>query len=209
MPLPLLLISSPMDFAGEHEMLEAMFEQGLLRFALRKPGIHESELERWLLALDADFRSRVVVHGYPGLAQGMDLAGCHMPLDWLRAGNHQLSEFAGVREWSVSLHGFEELRQCPAGVSRCYLGPVFDSISKQGYLSAFTGDEIRAGLFMARARTAHCPQVYALGGVEADKFSRIAEYGFDGAAVLGAVWNAPDPVGACAELLQEAEATHV
>jgi thiamine-phosphate pyrophosphorylase len=205
MSLSLKLVSSPLNFAGEHEMVEAMFAAGLPCLHLRKPGMSGSELERWLLALDADVRGRVVVHGAPDLAVGMELAGCHMPLEWLVAGRHTLAEFGEVRAWSASLHSLEELRQCPAGVTDCFLSPVFDSISKPGYGAAFTFDELREGLFMARARSAQVPFIYALGGVDAENLGRVLDLGFDGAAVLGAVWNAPDPVGAWEELWRVAE----
>jgi len=204
MSLALKVVSSPEDFAGEHEMLEAMGANGLVSLHARKPGKSLAQMERWLLALDADFRARVVVHGFPDLAVAMGLGGCHMPLDWFISKRHEAPEFGEVACWSVSLHSLEELRQCPAGVHCCFLSPVFDSISKIGYRAAFSGEELRAGLFMDAARRDQGPRVFALGGVETENLGLIQSYGFQGAAVLGAVWNAPDPVGAFDELLREA-----
>ena len=40
----------------------------------------------------------------------------------------------------------------------------------------------------------------ALGGIEADKLAAVREAGFAGAAVLGAVWQSPDPVAAFRQL---------
>lgn len=58
-----------------------------------------------------------------------------------------------------------------------------------------------AGLLCVE-RSAHrrTARVYAVGGVTAERLGRCRELGFDGAAVLGAVWNAPDPVAALAAI---------
>lgn len=40
----------------------------------------------------------------------------------------------------------------------------------------------------------------ALGGVTGDRLAQIAELGFAGAAVLGCVWEAEDPVAELARL---------
>ncbi|GAB3828156.1 hypothetical protein GCM10028895_41300 [Pontibacter rugosus] len=42
----------------------------------------------------------------------------------------------------------------------------------------------------------------ALGGVTAEKLPLVQEMGFKGAAVLGAVWEQPNPVEAFKELLK-------
>lgn len=209
MSFPIKLVSSPEDFAGEHEMIASMFSAGLPCLHLRKPGHSYASLERWLLALDAQWRPLVIVHGHPDLAVEMELAGAHMPLEWLRQGHHEKGSHAAIARWSVSLHSLEELRSCPAGIGEAFLSPIFDSLSKPGYLSAFGAQELREGLLLDHARRQNGPAVFALGGIEAQNLAMVAEWGFAGAAVLGGVWNAPDPVGALEELLATAKAIHV
>ena len=209
MSFPIKLLSSPEDFAGEHEMIAAMFSAGLPCLHLRKPGHSYESLQRWLLALEAEWRPFVIVHGHPDLALGMGLAGCHMPLEWLRQGHHEKGVHAEITRWSVSLHNLEELRSCPAGISDAFLSPIFDSLSKPGYPAAFSAQELQAALLLDHARRQVGPAVYALGGIEVQNLGMAAEWGFAGAAVLGAVWNAPDPVGALEEILVSAKAIHV
>lgn len=206
MSFPLVLFTSPLNFAGEHEMLEAMFAAGLTRLHLRKPGMANADLERWLLALSADWRSNIVIHGEAELAVALDLAGCHAPVEALRAGVHLRPEFAAVSSWSVSLHAFPEIQECPAGVHYAFLSPIFDSISKTGYRSAFRAEDLHTEL--TSRYTPDGPAIYGLGGVDAESLEKIRDFGFAGAGVLGAVWNAPDPVGAWQELMQEAEKIH-
>ena len=65
------------------------------------------------------------------------------------------------------------------------LSPIFDSISKRGYRSAFSADDIAAahkvGLIDER--------VMALGGITFDKITEIKEMGFGGAMILGDAWK--------------------
>ena len=209
MSFPIKLVSSPEDFAGEHEMIASMFSAGLSCLHLRKPGHSYASLERWLLALEERWRHLVIVHGHPDLALELELAGCHMPLEWLRQDHRKQGSHAGISRWSVSLHSLEELRSCPGDIGEAFLSPIFDSLSKPGYLSSFSAQELRSGLLLEHARRQEGPAVYALGGIEAHNLAVVAEWGFNGAAVLGAVWNAPDPVGALEELLATAKAIHV
>ena len=80
--------------------------------------------------------------------------------------------------------------------------PIYDSISKEGYLqhAAFSD---RGTLADGISASRH--PVLALGGVTPDKFSELAEWGFSGAALLGAVWQADDPVAAFQAAQEKAE----
>ena len=79
-----------------------------------------------------------------------------------------------------------------------FLSPIFDSISKVGYLAA--GFEERS-LKLALERS-QVP-VIALGGITVSKVVVASKMGFGGVAVLGAVWLAADPVSAFEELQEE------
>ena len=66
-----------------------------------------------------------------------------------------------------------------------FLSPVFDSISKLNYHANYTPEEIRkahkAGIIDKK--------VIALGGIDTDNIRQVKNYGFGGAAILGALWN--------------------
>jgi thiamine-phosphate pyrophosphorylase len=83
-------------------------------------------------------------------------------------------------------------------LSYAFLSPVFDSLSKPGYAAAgFDPAQVRA--VATRSGT---PPLIALGGVSAERLADAKGMGFSGAAVLGSVWQAADPVAAVAELVQ-------
>ncbi len=69
-----------------------------------------------------------------------------------------------------------------------FLSPVFDSISKPGYGSRFSTEELReaAGKGLINAK------VYALGGVDPSRFAELEALGFGGVALLGAAWQPVD-----------------
>ena len=78
----------------------------------------------------------------------------------------------------------------------CFISPIFDSISKPGYqAAALDAQQLQAAL----SRPGR-PRVIGLGGVTADLVPQVHAMGLDGVAVIGSVWQAPDPEAAYAEL---------
>lgn len=183
---PLYLITSPEDFADEHVLLEALFARGLRCLHVRKPRKDSRALERWILELDPSLRPQLVVHGHADLVHAFGLAGWH-----------------GVGGTSASFHSFADIADCTQEYSYGFLSPILDSLSKPGYRSAFSRADLAAGFAMLRANGAcKVANVIALGGIDAGQLSFIHSCGFQGAAVLGAVWNAADPIAAWDELLR-------
>jgi hydroxymethylpyrimidine kinase/phosphomethylpyrimidine kinase len=65
------------------------------------------------------------------------------------------------------------------------LSPIFDSISKAGYRSAFTREEIAE----AARKGIIDEKVMALGGVTFNKMKEVTAMGFGGGMILGDAWN--------------------
>jgi thiamine-phosphate pyrophosphorylase len=66
-----------------------------------------------------------------------------------------------------------------------FYGPVFDSISKKGYRSALAENtKIKS----------HKSKQIAIGGVDGNNCTKAFEMGFAGVAVLGAIWQSPEPI---------------
>lgn len=100
---------------------------------------------------------------------------------------------------STSFHSLQQLHGGWGPALRyAFLSPIFDSISKEGYAAAdFDRGQLRVTL-------AACSfPVVALGGITVAKLPEAKALGFAGAAVIGSVWQANDPVAAFEEL-QEA-----
>lgn len=107
-----------------------------------------------------------------------------------------------ILPWQGSVHSFEELKEM-ASREMVLLSPVFDSISKYGYKSKFSREELKVGIAKWRRFIGDGSEVklYALGGINAKNIYGLKELGFDGAVVLGGVWNYADPVVAFESIL--------
>ncbi|GHV12504.1 thiamine phosphate synthase [Fibrobacterales bacterium] len=103
-----------------------------------------------------------------------------------------------ILDWHGSAHSFADLHQVE-NRDMILLSPVFDSISKEGYKSKFSREELKNGIADWR-KLNKTTKIYALGGVDDENIKELPELGFDGAAILGAVWNYADPLGAFSKI---------
>ena len=84
---------------------------------------------------------------------------------------------------SSSFHSMENLRQADGIFDYVFLSPVFDSISKPGYVSSCV---------LQVEYKLKTTKVIALGGIQANNISEAKKLGFDGVAALGAIWQDPE-----------------
>ena len=178
-------------------MLKALFAAGLERYHLRKPGWDREKIQRWLAAAPATWRASIVLHGHPDLAADFGLLGAH----W-RDPEAPLSPPAGP-EASRACHSPQALRLSLGRYRSVLYGPAFASISKPGHApSAETGLAEVTQILSARSAQERSTAVYAVGGVSLETLPLCLRMGFDGAAVLGAVWQAEDPLDAFRHLTE-------
>lgn len=98
-----------------------------------------------------------------------------------------------------SCHSLEEVVERKKIYDYVFLSPIFDSISKQGYRSAFTESELTE----ARNKGIIDERVVALGGVTLERIPRLRQFGFGGAALLGDVWQYSNNISLFASHIKE------
>ena len=177
----LVIISEPGFFSGEAEALRRLLDGLECRVHLRKPGSAEEDMRRLVESLPEELRPRLTLQDHLQLAPEYGVGGVH-----------PTSRFPEIPPcWrglvSRSCHSLDEVAACQ-DADYLFLSPIFDSISKSGYRSAFTDAQLRS----ASDIDGH---VYALGGVRPENFPLLKEYGFGGAALLGHVWRDCSPEG--------------
>jgi thiamine-phosphate pyrophosphorylase len=195
----------------------AMLAAGLVRYHVRKPAWPREKLEAWLRSLPERWRSRIVLHQHHELVEELKLCGRHWRDDGtalLEMPEVSMAPFSQVDRMvpgifsSRSCHDLAALRASLGRYDAVLVGPVFRSVSKHGH--GPNGDLNLNELYqLLRHRTAHQKhtEVIALGGLTPVNAPRCRNFGFDGVATLGSVWQAADPVRAFTEI-QSALAYH-
>ena len=163
------------------------FELGLETLHVQKPELTFGQLKDWLLKIPLQFHSRIMLHSHHKLREEFQVKGLHFPSGLM----HKASETGkGPLQVSTSFHQVQDVLTSEPVFDYAFLSPVFDSISKSGYKAAFSEFELKETFL-----TATLP-VIALGGITSENLEKVAELGFAGAAVLGTIWQAEDPVSA-------------
>ncbi|QJD79995.1 thiamine phosphate synthase [Spirosoma rhododendri] len=114
----------------------------------------------------------------------------------------RLSALPDERAFSTSIHSLSDWPALAGRVEQVFYSPIFASISKPGYGPAQSLDEIARQIDIMRQHHPNLPRLIGLGGVQIDMIQLVNEAGFDGAAVLGTLWQSPDPVVVVQELLR-------
>lgn len=160
---------------NEAVRITEMLESGVIdRIHIRKPGMSADEMRKLIDCVPSSLHGRLSLHSNSELLREFPCIGWHF--SDLRP---DLPE-TGMR--SRSCHSPAEAVEWAARCDYVTLSPVFDSISKPGYLSACFNSEDenicnRSG------------KVIALGGVTPKLIPSLKERGYRGAAMLGYAWK--------------------
>ena len=83
------------------------------------------------------------------------------------------------------MHSLDAIEQLPCKADYVFLSPIFQSISKADYPSAFSVETLK---YFFKNRQSAVP-VLALGGISNDNIEMIQTIGFQGYALMGSVWK--------------------
>lgn len=181
--MKLIVITTPQYFVEEDQIITALFEEGLDILHLRKPDTAPVYAERLLTLIPEKYHKRIVVHDHFYLKNEYKLKGIHL------SHRNPLVPDNYSGHISASCHTLEEVAADKNTCDYVFLSPIFDSISKEGYASAFTPEKIREAVQQGIIDK----KVIALGGVNKENILRVKDFGFGGAAVLGDIWNRFNP----------------
>lgn len=177
----MLLIAITLPYAIDEEVaiIRHLLADGVDIIHLRKPDADISYCRGLLSQLSADERARIVIHDYWTLYEEFALRGIHLN----RNVRTLPDQYRGSR--SRSCHSFEEVVRYKSECDYLFLSPIFDSISKMGYSSAYSHEELQC----AADEGIIDERVVALGGVTPDKISYLRSLGFGGVAMSGAIYR--------------------
>jgi Thiamine monophosphate synthase len=173
----LIGITPSQSTPSEQERIIEFLANGIDFFHIRKPSLSVQELRDYLNVFPLEVRERLTLHANQSVALEMDLGGVH----YNSKNPYPNSCPTGLRK-SYSCHSLAEVENLRDTFDYVFLSPIYDSISKQGYKSHFSLEDLKTS-------KAINDKVIALGGVSKDKFKELKDYGFGGAALLGALWH--------------------
>lgn len=184
MSFELVVITSEKDFPKEAEVICNLFTKGLKTLHIRKPNASLNELRDYISNIPKPFHKRIVIHSHYQLAKEFKLKGIHLT-EKARKVKFRANDLKIV---SASFHSTTDILKSRRKYEYVFLSPVFDSISKQGYTSNFTNDELT--LFLKKTKQ----HVIALGGISDKNIQAVKKLNFSGTAALGYIWESKNPL---------------
>lgn len=170
-----------------------MLDMGAMHFHVRKPKFNRKEMSQFIQSFPKSYRKRLILHSHHGLVDKYKLGGLHL------SRNHRKRKVLyRFRLWlklkfnrhlvvSRTFHKLTDLGTDRRRYTYAFLSPVFDSMSQNSI----------GGGYSKRALLIMIPQarqpIYALGGIDPTKIGLLCELGFQGAAMLGALWKGDGP----------------
>lgn len=183
----MLIVISDSDFKPrEAAIVNELFHAGLDLFHIRKYGASKESLWKLISQIHPENHSKLVLHHNHEWGNEIGLNRFHYSETDRKTWEEE--NWIGVNNelvYSTSVHSLEEYNELPPHFSYAFLSPVFDSISKAGY---------KAVKFDLSKRQNEKTKLIGLGGIQADNAEQVLQMGFDGAALLGAIWNNSDPL---------------
>jgi thiamine-phosphate pyrophosphorylase len=185
----LVVISNPSPVTNEASLINQLFDEGLSVFHLRKPGSSLKEITLLLQGIDPLHYSKIALHQHHSAAGNFGINRLH----YTEAARKEMAPetLSNQRpEYSVStsVHSLSDYRDLPEQFDYAFLGPVFNSISKPGYQAK--------DFVIKKPDKKMYTKLIALGGIDESNCDKAYDMGYDGIALLGAVWNKENKLSA-------------
>ncbi len=177
--MKIIAITTPNVHENDALLITNLMEKGVDFVHLRKPDSDIDDCRKLLANLPESHRRRIIIHDYPELYHEFSLGGIHI--------NKNVTtlpcNYSGLK--TRSCHSFDEVLEHKHHYNYVFLSPIFDSISKSGYQSAFSHHDLQK----AAQSGIIDEKVIALGGVTLQHINYLKTLNFGGAAMIGAIYN--------------------
>tara|TARA_R110002072_G_scaffold114541_8_gene244625 strand:- start:1168 stop:1782 length:615 start_codon:yes stop_codon:yes gene_type:complete len=180
-----ILISPENIIHNEGAIYNQLFGEGLPFLHLRKPEVKEAYFLNLLEEIDPIYHSKIHLHHHHNLAHSYVIGGLHFTENHRKLlGENLDAELercikAGLKS-STSIHSLVDYS--PSQFNYYLLSPLFDSISKSGYL----GKKIKLEKGFEN--------IVGLGGISEFNLDQAQALGYQNIAIMGAVWKSEKPL---------------
>jgi thiamine-phosphate pyrophosphorylase len=179
----LIVVTSSEYIDKEAEKINALFKAGMEILHIRKPNSSKKEYINLIKGIEKKYYPQIKIHEFFELTDSCDFLGIHL--------NKRNPVYLGNKNINISksCHSIEELNTIEE-YDYVFLSPIFDSISKQGYCSNFSDEDLAKASMEKKINK----KVIALGGINQATLSVVKKYAFGGVAVLGCIWETENVV---------------
>ena len=192
----IVLLTPESEVPQESGIVNNLFAAGLQRLHLRRYSASAEDIIAYIAAIRPQYHHRIVLHNHFHLYHETGLGGIHLnTATRLAPGLPSATEGIPAERISTSFHSWHEITDNTVPYGYVFISPVFNSISKPGYLAGIDRTQLPS-VKERQKTTGITPAIYALGGIDQSNILTLKNEGFDGAALLGSIWNAPDPLQA-------------
>jgi thiamine-phosphate pyrophosphorylase len=200
--MKLLLISPQTDLPHEITTANRLLDMGLHRYHIRKPHYTTAQYQQYIEQILPQHRRRLVIHGSYELYNKLKIGGIHLN-SAARTDKEVWEQLKAIPSSAIStsFHSWQEIDKNSFPYRYIFISPLFDSISKAGYKAAVAIPDISQTRKKAEKNNTFCPQIIGLGGINPQTISQLIQHDYDGAALLGTIWQSPDPIAAFVEVV--------
>jgi thiamine-phosphate pyrophosphorylase len=184
----IIVITPEKNHPHEEKILHALVRACNVTIHVRKPDFTEQQY-RIYLSEYASILSHLVLHEHHELAKDFSVKGIHLKERDRKSATEINND---VKVISTSFHCIDDVKNISYEFEYIFYSPLFKSISKENYGSDTSLEQLTSTVHALRSKT-DIP-VIGLGGINGENISLVKKSGFDGAALLGAIWESEDPL---------------
>lgn len=181
----IIVITPEIYCANEIYLVNELLKSGIDLLHIRKFNLQDMEVMEYVDSIEAEYRNKLVLHSHRHLANILGINRVHIREADRKNGIHL--KFKKNKILSTSTHSINEFNKLEPFWDYAFLSPLLPSISKPNYGISSTV------LSQIKFRTNQEVKLIGLGGIKKGNVNKIIKEHIDGFALLGAIWNNPNP----------------
>jgi len=184
----IIVITPETNHLHEADILHTLVLDYNCTIHIRKPNFNLAEYETYLQKYN-QLLPHFVLHEHHSLAKYFPVKGIHLK----ESDRKSVKEIPkDVKVISTSLHTIHDVKNILHGFEYFFFSPLFESISKQNYGCNNTYEVLKETVLELNKITSI--PIIGLGGINEENIALVKNSGFDGAALLGAIWQSEEPL---------------
>ncbi len=191
----IVVITPETDHPHEERILHALVRAHNITIHVRKPDFTEDAYNVYLTKYSS-IHSHMVLHEHHALANFFSVKGIHLKESDRKSVTQTIND---VKIISTGFHSIDDVKKFSQKLEYVFFSPLFKSISKEDYGTNHTIEDLSEMVLKLKEQTS--TPIIGLGGINEENIALVKKSGFDGAALLGAVWNSTNPVASFEKII--------